>query len=96
MTTTTAKLTLEDFRRKLAEDPDRYAFDLLPEGSFARWAYEHKSWPAICRTYTPDEADKAECEKWGLTSEEWVEQMQIVRYATAHDMKLDMIKEGFF
>lgn len=96
MTTVTTKLSLADFRRRLSENLDQYALDLLPEGSFARWAYEHKSWPAIRRSYTPEEADRAECEKWGLTPEEWVEQMQIVRYATAHDMKLDMVREGFF
>ena len=92
----TTKMSLEAFRTKLAADEDALALDFLPEGSFARWAYEHKSYPTVHDPHAPAEADKGECKKWGLTPEEWAEEMAVARAAMAHDMKLDMIMEGYF
>lgn len=92
----TKKVSLAEFKAKLQADPDALALDLLPEGSFARWAYQNKSYPAVRAPHAPAEADKPECEKWDLTPEEWSEQMAITRWSVAHDMKLDLIKEGYF
>lgn len=92
----TTKISFDEFTTKLVADEDALAFDLLPKDSFARWAYEHKSYPSVHDPHTPAEADMAECKRWGMTPEEWAEQMAIARMAMAHDMKLDLIKEGFF
>ncbi|HSF96375.1 MAG TPA: hypothetical protein VLA52_15220 [Thermohalobaculum sp.] len=92
----TTKMSLDEFEKKLAADLDTLALDLLPEGSFARWVYEQKSYPVVHDAHTPAEANRGECKKWGLSAEEWAEQMAVARAAMAHDMKLDLIKEGYF
>jgi hypothetical protein len=91
-----SKVTVAQLKASIATDPDALASDMLPPGSFARFAYDSKPYPVIKMAYSPASADKAECEKWGLTSAEWVEEMAAARIAMAHDMKLDLIQEGFF
>lgn len=91
-----AKVTVEMLRTRIAAQADVLAADLLPPDSLARYAYDNKPYPEIRKDHTPADADKAECEKWQLTRQEWAEEMNAARYAMAHDMKLDLIKEGFF
>lgn len=91
-----AKMTVEKLKARIAADPDTLAAELLPPDSFARYAYDNKSYPEIRKDHARADADKAECEKWGLTPDEWAEEMNAARLAMAHDMKLDLIQEGFF
>jgi len=79
---------------RIKDDADQYAVEFLPPDSFARHAYETKSFPAIRKAHTAASADAAECEKWGLTAQEWADEMDAVRVALAHDMKLDLISKG--
>lgn len=89
-----AKITTTQLISRIEVDPDIYALDLLPPDSFARHAYETKPYPAIRAAHSAADAGKAECDQWGLTAEEWVEEMDAARFALAHDMKLDLIKKG--
>lgn len=91
-----SKVTVAEIRARIAADPDVLALDLLPTDSFARYAYENKPYPILKRENSAADADRADCEKWGLTADEWAEQMAAARIAMAHDMKLDLLKEGFF
>ncbi len=84
---------LEDLRTALAEDPDRLAEELLPEGSFARAKYE-QGIVYLDRPHRPEDADREELERWGLTPEQWSEQMELALVALRHDLKLDAIREG--
>ena len=89
-----AKITIAQIRARIAANADEYAVEYLPPDSFARHAFETKPYPAIKRAKTAADADKAECEKWGLTADEWAEEMSAARIALAHDMKLDLIMKG--
>lgn len=89
------KITVAQLKSRMATDPDVLAADWLPPDSFARHAYDTKPYPLVKKVCTSADAGKAECEKWGLTSDEWAEEMAAARIAIAHDMKLDLIKEGF-
>lgn len=88
------KVTIAQLKARMADDLDAYAVELLPPDSFARHAYENKPYPEIRRAHSADDADKEECERWGLTSEQWAEELDAARIALAHDMKLDLIKKG--
>ncbi len=88
------KVTAAQIRSRIEANADDYAAEMLPPDSFARHAFENKPYPAIKRAKTPADADKAECEKWGLTADEWAEEMAAARIALAHDMKLDLIMKG--
>ncbi len=88
-----ALVSLEDLRKALSEDPDRLAEELLPEGSFVRAKYE-QGIAYVDRPHRPEDADPAELEKWGLTPEQWSEQMEVALVALRHDLKLDVIQEG--
>lgn len=89
------KITVAQLKSRMATDPDALAVEWLPPDSFARHAYDTRPYPLIKRACTPADAVEPECQKWGLTSEEWAEEMAAARIALAHDMKLDLIKEGF-
>jgi len=89
------KVSLSELKANIAMDPDSLACDLLPAGSFARYAYDNKPYPVVKAVHTAADAQKAECEEWGMTADQWVEEMAAARVAMAHDMKLDLIKEGF-
>jgi hypothetical protein len=91
----TAKITTNQLKTRIKGDPDTYALGFLPVDSFARHAYQHKSYPAIRDVYSVTNAKKHECERWHLTPEEWFEEMGAARIALAHDMKLDLIKQGY-
>jgi hypothetical protein len=91
-----SKVTVAEIKARIAASADTLALDLLPADSFARHAYETKPYPILKRENSAANADKADCQKWGLTAEEWAEQMAVARIAMAHDMKLDLLKEGFF
>lgn len=88
------KVTIAQLKSRIADDPDTYALELLPPDSFARHAYETKPYPAIRGAHSAADADKEECDGWGLTADEWVGEMDAARLALAHDMKLDLIKKG--
>lgn len=88
------KVTIAQLKSRMAGDLDAYAIDLLPPDSFARHVYDTKPYPEIKRAHSADDADKAECERWDLTAEQWAEEMDAARIALAHDMKLDLIKKG--
>ncbi len=87
------KVTLAEVERQISDNPDQMAGDMFPEGSFAKHAYLNASDAHLAKT-SPEQADSAECSKWGLSAEEWAEQMKAVARARAHDAKLDMIKQG--
>ena len=89
-----AKITTAQLISRIEVDPNLYALDLLPPDCFARHAYETKPYPAIRGAHSAADADKEECDRWGLTAAEWVEEMDAARLALAHDMKLDLIKKG--
>ena len=89
-----AKVTRSSVLSKISSDPDAYAIEFLPRNSFARHAYENKPYPAIRSAHSATNADKQECQKWGLSADDWVEEMDAARIALAHDMKLDLIKKG--
>jgi hypothetical protein len=89
-----AKITGAQIRLRIGANEDEYAAEFLPPDSFARHVFETKPYPVIKRAKTASDADKAECEKWGLTAEEWAEEMAAARIALAHDMKLDLITKG--
>jgi len=91
----TAKITTIQLQRRIEDDPDMYALGFLPPDSFARHAYQNKSYPAIRNAYSVNDAEKHDCDRWNLTSEEWLEEMDVARIALAHDMKLDLIRKGF-
>lgn len=90
----TMKVTVAQIRSRIEASADEYAAEFLPPDSFARHAFYSKPFPAIKRAKTAADADKAECEKWGLTAAEWAEEMAATRIALAHDMKLDLIMKG--
>jgi hypothetical protein len=89
------KITPDQLLARIEVDPDMYALGLLPIDSFARYAYQTKSYPKIRNAHRASDADMEECKKWCLTSDEWVEEMDAARLALAHDMKLDLIRKGF-
>jgi len=91
----TTKITTVQLRTQIKHYPDIYALALLPTDSFARHAYQTKSYPAIKNVYSPTAAKRHECERWHLTPDEWLEEMDAARIALAHDMKLDLIRQGF-
>jgi len=91
-----SKVTEAQLRARIAVDPDAPAADLLPPRSFARYAYENKPYPVVRTRHSADDARASECTEWGLTPEEWAEEMSAARLAMAHGMKLDLIQEGFF
>jgi hypothetical protein len=91
----TAKITTVQLRSRIKGDPDMYALGFLPTDSFARHAYQTKSYPAIRSVYSVANAKPHECERWHLTPEEWLEEMGAARLALAHDMKLDLIRQGY-
>lgn len=88
------KVTIAQLKARMAGDLDAYAFELLPPDSFARHAYDTKPYPEIRRAHSAADADRDECRSWDLTPEEWAEEMDAVRIALAHDLKLDLIKKG--
>lgn len=90
----TSKINSAILKSRIEGDADQYAVEFLPPDSFARHAYETKSFPAIRKVHGAGDADSAECEKWGLTAQEWADEMEAVRIALAHDMKLDLINKG--
>lgn len=90
----TTKVTTAQLKSRMQADLDAYAVDFLPADSFARHAYDNKPYPALRSAHSASDADKEECEKWDLTPEEWVEEMDAARLALVHDMKLDLIKKG--
>lgn len=90
----TTLVRLEDLQAALAAEPDRLAEELLPQGSFARHKYDQG--PAyVFRPHRPSDADPEELREWGLTPEQWAEQMAVALVALRHDMKLDALQEGF-
>jgi len=91
----TAKITTAQLRTRIKGDPDMYALGFLPIDSFARHAYQTKSYPTIRNVHSVSNAKMHECERWKLTPEEWLEEMDSVRIALAHDMKLDLIRHGY-
>jgi hypothetical protein len=91
----TAKITTLQLRSQIKGDPDMYALGFLPIDSFARHAYQNKSYPAIRSVYSVSNAEQKECERWRLTPEEWLEEMDAARLALAHDMRLDLIRHGY-
>jgi len=90
-----AKITPDRLLTLIQGDPDMYALGFLPINCFARHVYQTKSYPAIRSAHTAADADSDECQKWGLTSEEWVEEMDAAKVALAHDMTLDLLRKGF-
>ncbi len=88
------KITTAQLKSRIEAELDTYALELLPPDSFARHAYETKPYPAIRRAHSAVDAEKEECDRWNLTAEEWVGEMDAARLALAHDMKLDLIKKG--
>jgi hypothetical protein len=88
------KVTTAQIKSRIEAELDTYALELLPPDSFARHAYETKPYPAIRGAHSAADADKEERDRWGLTAEEWAEEMDAARLALAHDMKLDLIKKG--
>ncbi len=84
---------LEALRKALSEEPDRLAEELLPEGSFVRHKYE-QGIAYVNRPHAPEDADPEELETWGLTAEQWSQQMEVALHALEHDLKLDVIQEG--
>jgi len=91
----TTKITTLQLKSRIKVDPDMYALGHLPMDSFARHAYQNKSYPVIRSAYSAANAKQHECERWHLTPEEWLEQMGVARIALAHDMKLDLIRTGY-
>ena len=90
-----AKITAAELLSGITEDPDMHALGLLPIDSFARHAYQTKTYPSIRSVYKASAADADECAEWDVTSEEWVEEMDAARIALAHDMKIDLVRKGF-
>ena len=88
------KITTSQLISRIQDDPDMHALGSLPIDSFARYAYENKSYPDIRSAYSAANADQEECEQWDLTAEEWVEEMDVARLALAHDVKIDLMRKG--
>lgn len=86
-------VSLADIERQIRVNPDQMAGDILPDGSFAKHAYMNASDAHLAKT-APEQADSSECSEWGLSAEEWSEQMKAVARARAHDAKLDLLKQG--
>lgn len=87
-------ITSAELMAQIEKEPDTLASTWLPEGSFAKAAYMEKSIVQLRSPHGPADADKAECEKWDLTPEQWSQQMEIALIATRHDARLDLIEQG--
>jgi hypothetical protein len=87
-------ITSAQLKSRIEAELDTYALELSPPESIARHACETKPYPAIRGAHSAADADNEECDGWGLTAEEWAEEMDAARLALAHDMKLDLIKRG--
>lgn len=89
------KITVKSLVSQIQADPDMHALGMLPIDSFARHAYQTKSYPDIKGAYGAANANPDECQQWHLTAEEWVEEMEAAAVALAHDVKLDLARKGF-
>jgi hypothetical protein len=92
----TIAISSADVKKRVSAKMDEYARDWLPAQSFARYVYDNKPAWEIRRGHSPAQSDKAECEKWGLSPEEWADQYLAARIALQHDLKLDLISSGHF
>jgi hypothetical protein len=88
-----AHITPDEVRQKITAAQDELAADQLPEGSLARARYDRG--PAYLELpHAPEEADAEECRRYGLTPEQWSEEVEAARIAYRHDTKLDLVREG--
>jgi len=76
-----AKITAAELLPRITEDPDMHALGLLPIDSFARHAYQTKTYSSIGNVYKASDTDADECAEWDVTPEEWVEEMDAARIA---------------
>lgn len=89
----TKTVTLAEVERFIRNNPDSTASDALPADGFARHLYMNGTQPELANT-DPARADAGVLGKWGLTPEQWAEQVKAAARARAHDAKLDMLHEG--
>lgn len=86
-------VTLADVEAFIKKNPDEPAGDVFPDDSFAKSAYLNANQAELAHS-EPSDAKAEHLEKWGLTAEEWSQQMKAVARARGHDARLDMLKEG--
>ncbi|MEX0759329.1 MAG: hypothetical protein WD100_07105 [Tistlia sp.] len=89
----TTLYTLDQVRRRIADEPDLPAGDIFEPGSFARELYDKAS-NAHLAPAARARVDREEASRWALSDEQWATQLEAVALAREHDAKLKMLKEG--
>jgi hypothetical protein len=81
---------VRDYMWKHLDEPIE---ECLPEGSLARDRYQRGLAYVDC-AHDPADADADDCRKYGLTPEQWSEQVEAARIALHHDLKLRAVQQG--
>ena len=86
-------IDLATLESRIKAYPDAWAHAFLPSASLAREIYELGIVHAE-RPHTPEDAHADECDRYGLTPEQWSEQMKVALRALKHDAKLGILEKG--
>jgi hypothetical protein len=86
-------VTPQHVRTYMSQHLDEPAEACLPEGSLALERYRRGVAFVEC-PHAPSDADAKECERFGLTAEQWSQQVEAARIALHHDMKLHAVQQG--
>jgi hypothetical protein len=89
----TILVTPQQIRNYMAQHLDEPAEGCLPEGSLALARYRRGLAYVDCPHAAAD-ADAGECREYGLTGEQWSQQVEAARIALHHDMKLHAVQQG--
>jgi hypothetical protein len=63
--------TVDELKRLIEENPYEYASLFLEDDSFAFYCYSNNSYVDLCEKFESGNVDKAECERFKITEDEW-------------------------
>lgn len=86
-------IDLATLESRMKAYPDAWAHAFLPSASLAREIYDLGIVYAE-RPSAPENAHTGECDRYGLTPQQWSEQMKVALRALRHDAKLGILEKG--
>jgi hypothetical protein len=86
-------VTPQHVRTYMSQHLDEPAEACLHEGSLALARYR-KGLAYVDCAHDAAHADAAECREFGLSAEQWSQQVEAARIALHHDMKLHAVQQG--
>ena len=62
--------TANELRKMIIQNPGTSPSTFLRDDSFAAWCYDNRDSPWLKSAFNRD-ADPEDCRKWGITAQEW-------------------------